>query len=851
MDDRALAEDVHASLADPEASLAVLGADGTPLASAGPGGAALARSLEAAAGDVGEALASEGTAVRPHLAAARAGDGEHVALVRALAPGLWLALGVDRARLERAISVEHERLVWLGLFALVLVVTVTSLVARRVSGPIRALVRVTESVRRGDFDVPARPSSRDEVGDLTVAFDQMRVDLKSRVEDAEYLRRAQDTLAASLDLPHRARVLLELAAERFAPDAAVLLGTSTPQGPVSVLAERGRATTYADRPFAIAPDGWIHAALAAPGPLVLDDPLDARVAAETGPGRRLVEERVAWLAAPLRAGEELQGLLVLAYDDVARLPRGEDARLLAPLAGIGGVALNAARLYRLAALDEVTRLPGATAFEAGLKADVERALAAGPELWLVRIGLDHLEAVTRRRGVEAGRDLLRGAADALRAVAGGRPLLGRLREAELAARLPGFRRDEALALAEDVRARIAALEVQPETGGEPVATTASIGLARLPGDAQSPEFLLHAAERALAKARTDGGDRVQAADAVESGVVDLPPFEEGAIFRSANMVRVVDAARRAARSDASVLVTGETGTGKEVIAQLLHRRSLRADKPFVSVNCAAFPETLLESELFGYERGAFTGAERRREGRFEVADRGTLFLDEVGEMSEGAQVKLLRVLQERQFTRLGGNRPVLVDVRIVAATNRDLEAAVREGRFREDLYYRLNVIRLEVPPLRERREEIPPLVEHFLTEFRRRNGRGPDGFTPAAMDVLYRHPWPGNVRELKNVIERCAVLCEAPLVGPEHLAFDAGREGAAGLAPRAAPRDDLSERQRRLLDHLALHGRCTNREYQELSGTSARTGLRDLQDLIDRGLIRREGRRRGAVYRLA
>jgi transcriptional regulator with GAF, ATPase, and Fis domain len=301
-----------------------------------------------------------------------------------------------------------------------------------------------------------------------------------------------------------------------------------------------------------------------------------------------------------------------------------------------------------------------------------------------------------------------------------------------------------------------------------------------------------------------------------------------------------------------VLITGETGTGKEVIANLLHRRSPRADRPFVSVNCAAFPETLLESELFGYERGAFTGAERRREGRFEVADRGTLFLDEVGEMSPAAQVKLLRVLQERQFTRLGGNRPVNVDVRVVAATNKDLEAGVRAGTFREDLYYRLNVIRLEVPPLRERREEIPSLVEHFLRENLRRHGRGPDGFTAAAMDVLYRHPWPGNVRELKNVVERCAVLSETPQVGPEQLQLDAGRgEGGTGFAPRAAPRDDLSERQRRLLDHLALHGRCTNREYQELSGTSARTGLRDLQDLIDRGLIVREGKRRGAVYRLA
>jgi DNA-binding NtrC family response regulator len=297
--------------------------------------------------------------------------------------------------------------------------------------------------------------------------------------------------------------------------------------------------------------------------------------------------------------------------------------------------------------------------------------------------------------------------------------------------------------------------------------------------------------------------------------------------------------------------TGETGTGKEIIANLVHRRSARAKRPFVTVNCAAFPETLLESELFGHERGAFTGAERRREGRFELADGGTLFLDEVAEMTATAQVKLLRVLQERQFTRLGGSRTIHVDVRIIAATNKDLEQAVRDGSFREDLYYRLNVIRLEIPPLRERREEIPPLVDLFLREARHRTGGGPEGLATAAMDVLYRHPWPGNVRELKNVIERCVVLCEATVVGPEHLQLDAGSaEGGTFLAPRSAPRDDLNARQRKLLDHLARHGRCTNREYYEMAGTSPRTGLRDLQDLMKRGLLVREGKRRGAIYRL-
>jgi DNA-binding NtrC family response regulator len=269
----------------------------------------------------------------------------------------------------------------------------------------------------------------------------------------------------------------------------------------------------------------------------------------------------------------------------------------------------------------------------------------------------------------------------------------------------------------------------------------------------------------------------------------------------------------------------------------------------VAVNCAAFPETLLESELFGHERGAFTGAERRKEGRFELADGGTLFLDEVAEMAPSAQVKLLRVLQERQFTRLGGTRPVNVDVRIIAATNQDLETSVAEGLLREDLYYRLNVIRLELPPLRERREEIPLFVERFLEDARRRTGHGPRALTASALDLLYRHPWPGNVRELKNVVERCVVLCDAEEAGPEHLRLD-GARADGGPVPRGAPRDDLNDRQKKLLDYLARHGRCTNREYYEMTETSPRTGLRDLQDLMARGLLLRDGKRRGAVYRL-
>jgi two-component system response regulator HydG len=224
------------------------------------------------------------------------------------------------------------------------------------------------------------------------------------------------------------------------------------------------------------------------------------------------------------------------------------------------------------------------------------------------------------------------------------------------------------------------------------------------------------------------------------------------------MVKLLETTARAASSEATVLITGESGTGKEMIAGAIHFNSPRKDQPFIKMNCAAVSEGLLESELFGHEKGAFTGALRRREGSFRQADGGSLFLDEVSEMSLAMQVKLLRVLQEREITRVGGEEVIRVDVRIIAATNKDLPALVREGRFREDLYYRLNVINLFVPPLRERREDIPLLAGHFLNLFAEKNRKHLKGFTPQAMDRLIRHPWPGNVREMMNTIESAVVL---------------------------------------------------------------------------------------------
>jgi len=246
--------------------------------------------------------------------------------------------------------------------------------------------------------------------------------------------------------------------------------------------------------------------------------------------------------------------------------------------------------------------------------------------------------------------------------------------------------------------------------------------------------------------------------------------EAGQIIGSSSaMLQTLDLVNQVAPSTATVLIQGESGTGKELIANAIHHGSPRRDRPFIKVNCAALPETLLESELFGYERGAFTGAVTRKEGRFELADGGTLFMDEIGDLSSATQAKLLRVLQEGEFERLGGTRTLKVDVRLVAATNADLAMLVREKRFREDLFYRLNVIAIQIPPLRERREDIPLLAQHFLRRFAAKNAKTIDGFTEEALDLLQTYAWPGNVRELENVIERAVVLTRSSLISPADL----------------------------------------------------------------------------------
>jgi len=310
---------------------------------------------------------------------------------------------------------------------------------------------------------------------------------------------------------------------------------------------------------------------------------------------------------------------------------------------------------------------------------------------------------------------------------------------------------------------------------------------------------------------------------------------EGIIGHSPKLQEVIDRVKLVAPSRATILIEGESGTGKELIAQAIHQSSPRARGPFIAVHCAALSENLLESELFGHERGAFTGATERRVGRFEMADGGTLFLDEIGEISASTQVKLLRFLETKAIERVGGSKSIELDVRLVAATNRHLEQMVREGKFREDLFFRLNVVRIAMPPLRERTEDIPLLLSHYIKVFSEENSVPPLTVEPGALHTLQRYPWPGNIRELRNFAENAVVLRRGGSLTEYDLepkyrgavpALPAGSSTESTSAALAAPAPvslSVEENEKRLLREALIKARGNRTKAAELMGVSRRT----------------------------
>jgi DNA-binding NtrC family response regulator len=311
------------------------------------------------------------------------------------------------------------------------------------------------------------------------------------------------------------------------------------------------------------------------------------------------------------------------------------------------------------------------------------------------------------------------------------------------------------------------------------------------------------------------------------------------IGNSAGIRSVYRIIEQAAPTQASVLISGESGTGKELIAQTIHELSPRATFPFVAINCAAIPETLLESEIFGHEKGAFTGAHDRRTGVFELAHRGTLFLDEIAEMQPATQVKLLRVLQERTFRRLGGRQEQSVDVRVIAATNQNPLEASRNGKLREDLFYRLNVFSLELPPLRHRREDIPLLVQSFLNEFNKVNAKAVRAVEQDAMYILENYPWPGNIRELRNVIERATILADGDFIEVKHLPATLVQKGEESLPTLTlAPGTTVDEAERRLILLTLEHCRNNKTKAAEILGISLKTLHNKLNRIKDETGVR-------------
>ena len=296
----------------------------------------------------------------------------------------------------------------------------------------------------------------------------------------------------------------------------------------------------------------------------------------------------------------------------------------------------------------------------------------------------------------------------------------------------------------------------------------------------------------------------------------------GIIGRSRAMEEVIKRAELVAETKSTVLITGETGTGKELVARAIHDRSAQRDMPLIKVNCAAIPETLLESELFGHVRGAFTGATTTKKGKFALADGGTIFLDEIGTMSPALQAKLLRVLQEREFEALGSERTQRVDVRVIAATNRDLRQMVADGRFQEDLYYRLNVIPIHIPPLRERREDVAVLVDHFIAKHAQRAGKRVDGMGPGVLEALQAADWPGNVRELENTVERAVVLSPSPVIGSDVVRILGVTTAAPASLPSLNLRQNLDWAERETVRRALSSSGGVKKDAAEVMGISQR-----------------------------
>jgi len=406
-------------------------------------------------------------------------------------------------------------------------------------------------------------------------------------------------------------------------------------------------------------------------------------------------------------------------------------------------------------------LMGHSQFERRLYEELDRASRYKRPLCVMMVALDFDEGALKKEGKETDKlkkKKLIELVDYIKGLIRGMDIIAFYGRFEIELMLPETGKKDAMALAQRIQ----------KMANTSKSVILSIGISSYPEDSKSKDFLIDKSRQALKTAKQKDKDKiVETKEDVKTIVVS----DRKIIIKSDKMIQLFDLVDRIAKSNISVLIQGETGVGKEVIAEAIHYKSDRSDKPLISVNCAALTETILESELFGYEKGSFTGADHQKIGLFESAKGGTIFLDEIGEMPTKTQAKLLRVLQSKKIMRVGGNKEIPIDVRVIAATNKNLEDSIKNGTFREDLYFRLNAITINIPPLRERKEEIPDLASAFVIVCAKENGRGEMTIDPVALGMLSQYEWPGNVRELKNCIERASVVAAESIISLEDLAL--------------------------------------------------------------------------------
>jgi len=721
-----------------------------------------------------------------------------------------LAVYRSRTATEEAKATVLRTLLFSGLAALLLVVLAGSMLVEGITTRVRDLMRAARALAQGDLQARVPTDAEDEVGQLAHSFNSMADALDTRVGQLSLLHKSLQALAGALDRDQAARI-----AVRFLQRAS---------GAKHIVVAAFDRTT--ERLESLHRSGE---------PAPLGDQLP-----ETGPARRAINELGPIRAEgsvflPLLAGESAVGLAVCSPVNDA-----VDLEFLDAGAHQIGIALENARLYRAATIDHLTGLYTMAMLRRRLGEEVDLAAEAGRPLSLVRIVVSNHAAIARAHGPQAAARVVAESAGIFARELPARAVAARHESADLIALLPESDKDDANARLDRVRTALGDHPFAWLDGVHaPVFQRSSV---TYPEGGSSAEILL---DRLLESAEAG-----VPAPALGQPAVRVPEHLAVVLGGSPAMRAAFDVIARVAPTTATVLVQGETGVGKEIAVDLIQANSRRGDGPYVKVNCAAIPENLIETELFGHEKGAFTGADRRRIGRFEEAHGGTLFLDEVGDLALSIQVKLLRVLQERRFTRVGGSEPIEVDVRIIAATNRDLQAQVREGAFREDLFHRLHVIELTMPALRHRREDLPQLIEHFRKEFNRRHGLGVEAFRPDTLDALYEYSWPGNVRELRNVIERAMLFAGSDEVERRHLSLpEKPKEEAAEPAKASTGLHGLTPRQERILESARRTGGLSNRDVVDAENVSARTALRELQALVERGLLSRVGRRRGAVYK--